>query len=65
MANDYGLICVCGNDAKFAIVARHTITINGSEIDHDDSLTWENDDTATCGVCDHSGTVKAFSVSES
>ena len=65
MKNDYELACVCGNDQKFSIEARHIITINGSEIDHDDSLTWDNDDTITCGVCDHSGTVKSFNVNAS
>ena len=61
MSNDYGLKCpTCGNDSKFGIVAHHTITIDSDDIDHDDSLTWENDDVITCGVCNHSGPVKFF-----
>lgn len=61
MANDYGLKCPkCGQDTKFDISARHTITVDGEDIDHDDSLTWDSDDTIECGACGHEGTVESF-----
>lgn len=62
MANDYGLKCPkCGQDSRFHIAALHTISINDEDIDHDDSLVWDDDDTITCRKCEHSGTVKSFS----
>lgn len=61
MSNYYGFKCPkCGQDTEFAIVAHHTININGDDIDHDDSLTWENDDAISCQKCSHQGTVKSF-----
>lgn len=65
MANEYELRCPkCGNDTKFSIVTLHTITIDGDDIDHDDSLAWENNDAITCQACAHDGTVKSFDAGE-
>lgn len=61
MSYEHGLKCPkCGNERKFSVDAHHTITIDGNDVDHDDSLCYENDDTITCDTCNHSGQVKSF-----
>lgn len=61
MSNEYDLCCPkCGHDHKFSIVASHTITVNGDDIDHDDSLTWDDTDPITCSACNHEGTIIEF-----
>lgn len=62
MNNEYNLRCPkCHQDKKFSIVASHTITVEGYQIDHNDSLSWDDDDPVTCGECKHEGTVEDFS----
>jgi hypothetical protein len=62
MANYHALKCPeCGQDTKFEIYARCTVTIDGTdEPESDGSLYWCDEDTITCCMCRHCGEVGEF-----
>jgi hypothetical protein len=53
----------CGSDGPFKISATSLFTVYDDGTDHED-VEWDDDSSCACDTCDHSGTVKDFTIKE-
>jgi Zn ribbon nucleic-acid-binding protein len=58
-----GMACPqCGSEGPFKIWAESSFTVYDDGTDDHGDVEWRDDSSCECGECDHSGTVKDYTI---